>query len=214
MSRPRDRGDAPLLFDLPMNEEGTRPKSQLEDAATEPEASTKEPASGVDTREDAAESLPLFPPADASSQEDDSTVSEDATQNAGPARATLAKRFLATAIDLLVWLAALLLLALGASLLGVTPSPRDWPAALLFVAAFSFLYTVIPLAFWGKTPGMAWARIVAHSGDGEALTFGQTGTRWIATMVTIGLLGLPGLLALLPGGSLADRWSRSHTEQE
>lgn len=214
MKRSRDRGDAPLLFDLPLDDKTSKPPAEAaetEDALETPEEGAMD---GGASEELEAESLPLFPePADEASEDGASLAAAELRQDTLAPPATLGKRFLAAVIDLAVWLAALLLLALGATLLGVTPSVRDWPAALLFLAAFSFLYTVVPLAFWGKTPGMAWAGIVAHSGDGEPLTFGQTGVRWLATLVTFALLGLPALLALLPGGSLVDRWSRSHTDQ-
>ncbi|HKI85620.1 MAG TPA: RDD family protein [Thermoanaerobaculia bacterium] len=214
MSRSRDRGDAPLLFDLPLNDpagKNSRPSEQAHgenglEPRPEPEADT-----------DDEPNLPLFPTSDLAAADQSSGVEAPEAQpvaEGAPRSAPLGKRLLAAAIDLVVWLAALLLLALGATLMGVAPGRRDWPAALLFLAAFSFLYTVIPLAFWGKTPGMAWARIVARSGDGEPLTFGQTGSRWLACLLTIALLGLPALLALLPGGSLVDRLSHSHTDEE
>ena len=73
---------------------------------------------------------------------------------------------------------------------------------------FSFLYTVLPLAFWGHTPGMAWAGITSRNQDGEALTFDQTARRWLGGLVTALLLGLP-LMALIKGRSLADLISGS-----
>lgn len=220
MSRSRDRGDTPLLFDLPMDAGETQRPSTAQEAAQSPEStkkSSEETLTATQSKEGETESLPLFAAAgDSPDLEDRETASAQvgAVPPSPPLPAPLGKRFLAGAIDLAVWLATLLFLALGASFLGVGLSVRDWPAAVLFVAAFSFLYTVIPLAFWGKTPGMAWARIVAHAGKGEPLTFGQTGIRWLATLVTLAFLGLPSLLALFPGGSLVDRWSHSHTDQD
>ena len=83
-------------------------------------------------------------------------------------------------------------------------------ALLLFLLAWSFLYFVVSLAFWGQTPGMAWAGLIARSGASEPLSFGQTAQRWAATWLTWALVGLPGLLAL-SGRSLADRLSGSRT---
>lgn len=83
----------------------------------------------------------------------------------------------------------------------------------VFVAVFSFLYTVIPLAFWGRTLGMTRVGLVASGGDEPqgALTFGQTALRWSGGLLTVALLGLPSLLALLGGRSLTDRLSGSRT---
>ncbi|HUP42559.1 MAG TPA: RDD family protein, partial [Thermoanaerobaculia bacterium] len=87
----------------------------------------------------------------------------------------------------------------------------DWPALVLFLLVFSFLYTVLPLAFWGQTPGMAWAGLVARARGYESLTFSQTGRRWLGGLLTAALLGLPALLAAGGGRSMADRLSDSDT---
>ena len=81
---------------------------------------------------------------------------------------------------------------------------------LLFLLAWSFLYFVIALAFWGQTPGMAWAGVIARARAEEPLSFGQTVRRWAGAWLTWALAGLPGLLALT-GRSLADRLSDSRT---
>ena len=86
----------------------------------------------------------------------------------------------------------------------------DWPAVALFLLSFSFLYTVVPLAFWGHTPGMAWAGLDARGRDGEPLAFDQTARRWIGGILTLLLLGLPLLLAF-GGRSLSDLLSGSET---
>jgi uncharacterized RDD family membrane protein YckC len=74
---------------------------------------------------------------------------------------------------------------------------------------FSFLYLVFPLAFWGRTPGMIKAGIVARSGDDQSLSFSQAALRWIAGIVSVLTLGLPLLLVKFTGQSLADQISRS-----
>ncbi|HSM51631.1 MAG TPA: RDD family protein, partial [Thermoanaerobaculia bacterium] len=86
----------------------------------------------------------------------------------------------------------------------------DWPAYAAFLVAFSFLYWVIPLAFWGQTPGMVWAGVVARNLDDGPLAFGQTARRWLGSLLSLALLGLPGLGALR-GRSLADWMSGSRT---
>jgi len=103
--------------------------------------------------------------------------------------------------------------ALGARALGGSLAPRELPALLAFLLAFSFLYCVVSLAFWGQTPGMAWSGLVARTDGTEPLSFGQTAMRWLGHWLTWALAGLPALLAGFGGGgrSLADRLSGSST---
>ncbi len=98
----------------------------------------------------------------------------------------------------------------GAALLGVRLTPSVWPAFILPWLAFSFLYHVLPLGFWGRTPGMASMGITARHLEGGSMTFVQAIYRWLASLGTLALLGLPGLLALT-GRSAADRASESVT---
>ena len=44
---------------------------------------------------------------------------------------------------------------------------------LVTMVAFSFLYTVLPLAFWGHTPGMAWAGIALLVAAGLYVLHGE-----------------------------------------
>lgn len=99
----------------------------------------------------------------------------------------------------------------GAMLLGVRPTAGDWPAFTLLAACFSFLYCVVPLAFWGQTPGMSWAGLEARAHDDEPLSFGQTAIRWFAGVLTIASLGIPMLFVRLGGRSVADWLSSSKT---
>jgi uncharacterized RDD family membrane protein YckC len=126
---------------------------------------------------------------------------------AGPA---IGRRLAAAAADLLVHAAVTVLALAGCAYLGAVPALRDWPAVAVFVLSFSFLYTVVPLAFWGHTLGMTWAGLSAESVDGEPLSFDQTARRWLGALLTVATLGLPLLLAL-GGHSLADRLSGSRT---
>jgi uncharacterized RDD family membrane protein YckC len=128
----------------------------------------------------------------------------------GPGDAPLAPRLRAAAGDLVVLAAVATLASGGASWMGAPIAAEQMPALGVFLLAWSFLYFVISLAFWGQTPGMAWAGLIARSGSAEPLSFGQTARRWIATWLTWALAGLPGLLALT-GRSLVDRLSRSRT---
>lgn len=145
------------------------------------------------------------PPVEASPEE----AFESPLDEGRPERVTLASRYLAGLADLAVHAAVAVLLLLGARLLGVPAGFGAWPALVVFLLVFSFLYSILPLAFWGQTPGMAWAGLVARAPGGVSLTFGQTARRWAGALLTVALLGLPTLLAAAGGRSLADRLSGS-----
>jgi hypothetical protein len=124
--------------------------------------------------------------------------------------APLATRLFAALTDLVAHLGALAVGLGGIRLLGVVPSPADLPALLCLLAVFSLFFTVIPLAFWGRTPGMAAAGIETRSLGGELLTFGQAARRWLASLLVVASAGLLALIAL-SGTSLPERWSGSRT---
>ena len=125
-------------------------------------------------------------------------------------RIGIGRRAAAGAADLLVHVAVAILALAGCRALGVMPALADWPAFGVFLLSFSFLYTVVPLAFWGHTLGMTWAGLTAESTGGEPLSFDQTARRWLGALLTLAAVGLPLLLALR-GRSLADRLSGSRT---
>lgn len=168
-----------------------------EEPGPEPEP-WEEPGPEPDPWEDPESSGPASPP--------------PAVRRSAAGPASLAGRFLGGLADLAVHLAVAFVLLFGARLLGVDASFDDWPALAVFVAVFSFLYTVIAIAFWGRTPGMTWASLVTRTPEGAHLTFPQAARRWLGGVATVCLLGLPALLAA--GGdkrSLADRLSGSVT---
>jgi uncharacterized RDD family membrane protein YckC len=121
-------------------------------------------------------------------------------------------RLAAGGADLLVHAALVVVLVAGSWALGVRPRWEDLPPFALFVGVFSFLYCLVPLAFWGQTLGMVWAGLVARNRNGEPLTFDQSAWRWLGMLLTVATAGLP-LLALLFAGrrSLTDRISGSAT---
>jgi uncharacterized RDD family membrane protein YckC len=125
-------------------------------------------------------------------------------------RVGIGRRAAAGAADLLVHVAVAVLALGGCRVLGIMPAVADWPAFGVFLLSFSFLYTVVPLAFWGHTLGMTWAGLTAESTSGEPLSFDQTARRWLGALLTLAAAGLPLLLAL-SGRSLADRLSGSRT---
>jgi len=105
-------------------------------------------------------------------------------------------------------LAAAAVLVVGAHALGAPLSHGRWAALAAPLLTFSFLYTVVALAFWGRTPGGAAAGLMARSLDGRPLSFGQAARRWLAGLLTVAGAGLPALVAL-SGRSLGDRLSGS-----
>lgn len=188
----RQRGgrELPLFGD----EDGTatRPRKPSEPPAWEPVPELPEPE-------------PSAPP-----EEDDEAAGES-RRRARPAR--FSARLTAALLDAGILLAAAATAVLGAFLLGVGWSEDDLGGLAALLLVFSFVYSVVPLAFWGRTPGMALAGVIARGADGGPLTFGQTGLRWLGGLLTLLLAGLPLLLALpaLGDRSLADRLSGSRT---
>lgn len=137
---------------------------------------------------------------------------DDAAEDPEPVTASIVDRLLSGLADLGVHL-VMLAVAVGSSFaLGVSPGIETWAPFLGLALVFSFLYWIIPLAFWGQTPGMAWIGIVSRCEDGEPLTFGQAVLRWAGGLLTGALAGTP-LLLVLAGGSLSDRLSDSVTEE-
>lgn len=125
-------------------------------------------------------------------------------------KAFLGDRLLGGLADLAAQLIALGLAVAATHSLGVVVTFDDWGPFAVLALVFSFLYWTMPLAFWGQTPGMAWVGHLARSPGGEPLSFGQTFMRWAGSVLTLGLVGLPMLVAL-SGRSLSDRISGSHT---
>lgn len=193
MRREEDIPDEPLLFDLPL----------------EPERGRSAPPAPISERK-RARPAPQAPHQKASLTFDEPDE-EPPAKPAGPAgRAGLGSRISAAGADLIVHASVAVGVLIGCRLMGVHPILSDWPAVALFLLSFSFLYTVVPLAFWGHTPGMAWAGLDARSRDGEPLAFDQTARRWIGGIVTLLFLGLPLVLAF-GGRSLSDLLSGSET---
>ena len=133
-------------------------------------------------------------------------------QAGAQAGATLGQRAGAGIADLGVCVAVAVVLFVALLAQGVQPELSDWPAGVLFLLTFSFLYAVLPLAFWGRTPGMALSGVRSSGRDGRPLTFRQAVLTWLGAVLTVALAGLPLLLAL-GGRSLSDLISGSVTRQ-
>lgn len=209
--------DAPALFDLPMEPDeksGPRPapKPAPDSAAEPPDALSLFPEWEGEADDGEPETAP------AAERQPPPVVPPVAVEAAPPAPAprpadeppSLGARLRAGILDLGVLSALLIVILVGSRLLDVTVGPAAWPGVATFLLAFSFLYHVVPLAFWGHTPGMASVGLVARSAGGRPLTFGQTWLRWLGALLTLALAGLPLLLALT-GRSLTDRISGSQT---
>lgn len=205
--RRRKSGDDPAetLFDLPLHGSGDEP----------------EPA--AETLVESADDLPLrgqgegpVTESDLEAGEEpdplDDTDEEEVRAAGEEVPAGVADRLVGGLVDLAVQGGAVALAAFLSRMLGIPVGMDDYPPFLVFGLVFSFLYAFIPLAFWGHTPGMAWVGHTARNLDGEPLTFSQTVLRWLGSLLTLGLAGLPLLLAL-SGRSLTDRLSDSRTEK-
>jgi uncharacterized RDD family membrane protein YckC len=192
----KDPPEEPLLFDLPLGkgDEG------VEEPALRrgPRRSERRGPESLRPLE-----LPLDEP-----EEESAAVSADPEGRSGAA--PRGARFLAGLADGVMHAALAVLGVIGARQMGVHPALADWPGFTLFLLAFSFLYVVVSLAFWGHTLGMVWAGITARSRDGEALSFDQAVRRWLGGSLTAALLGLP-LLFAFRGRALSDWLSASAT---
>jgi uncharacterized RDD family membrane protein YckC len=212
--------EEPSLFDLPLETGGAsraeRPAAPDDDpilplaspapralpAAPNPQTA-RQPAKQPAAPKPAAKPGSAARSAELEDLDGEAPAARDATPSAKP-------RLLAGTADLLVHAAVAVAVIAGSRLLGATPKPSDWPAVALFVLTFSFLYTVLPSAFWGQTLGMAWANLIARGKDGEALTFDQAARRWLGALLTAATAGLP-LLATNRRRSVSDLVSGSVT---
>lgn len=153
------------------------------------------------------EQLPLEqpPPRDSRREQPspaEPTASGDATSVAP------GQRLRAALLDAAAVAAVTAVAAIGSSLLGAQLGGHALAGLVAFALCFSFLYHVVPLAFWGQSPGMSAARIIARDSDGAALTLSQALARWLGAVLTVVGLGLP-LLLLRSGLTLGDRLSGS-----
>ncbi|HEX4956336.1 MAG TPA: RDD family protein [Thermoanaerobaculia bacterium] len=179
--------DAPSLFDLPLVQRS-------------PPAPEPEPEHQPIQDELAFEIAP------------EQATGQPAGERLGPHPARFGDHLRAAVADLLLLVAAGLVALLGCELLGVRASAEVLPGLVLFLFACSFLLTIVPLAFWGRTLGMSWAGVEARTPEGLLPSFGQVLRRWLAGLLTLTLAGLP-LLVALSGRSVADRLSGTLTRR-
>jgi uncharacterized RDD family membrane protein YckC len=214
--------DEPVLFDLPLGLPEEEPELDLQPPAPKSRGQAAGPG-GRSPRPAANDLLPFEHPAEAPSypravpsprslvvpaaEEDEEALVAASGPSVFPSGR---ERWIAGAADLVVHAAVLVVALIGVRALGIHPALAHAAPFGLFLASFSFLYTVIPLAFWGQTLGMGWMRTIARDRDGQALTFDQTARRWLGGLIVAGLLGLPVWLAR-HGRSLTDWLSGSVT---
>ena len=137
------------------------------------------------------------------------TAEDESGEPASPGSGipTLGQRLAGAGLDIAAHLAVLGLVIAGSWWLGVPPSRLSLLPLALFTAGFSFVYHVLPLVFWGHTPGMARFGLAARSLDGGPLAMGQAVRRWLGALLSVATLGL--FLAFDKERTLADRLSGS-----
>ena len=129
---------------------------------------------------------------------------EAASPAAAEELASIRSRLAAAAVDLGCHFVVALVGAVGMALLGVRPQPQTLPGLALLLVVFSLVFVVVPLAFWGKTAGMAAAGLVCRAAGAQPLTFGEAARRWLGSLLTVLAFGLPALPVLAGRRSLAD----------
>ena len=222
MSRQDRRSDEPSLFDLPLDAAG-----EGEERAAAPRRSARTERGAP--AEPAPEALPLFPAADPRSRAGEAARTSAIDPSRGAARderllravplpgdtpaaprVGIGRRLVAGVGDLALHGGIFVLMLAGARLLGSEITPSALLPTALGLLLFSLLYTVLPLAFWGQTPGMSFAGIVSSSIDGEPLSFGQSFRLWLASLLAVLFAGLPTVIAPR-GRSLSDRLAGART---
>ena len=146
-------------------------------------------------------------PLEAISPSDTSDKRPEGASENGPREPTFGRRVTSAVLDLAVHLGALGAAIGGCWFLGVPPNQLSFLPMLLLIGCFSFVYHVLPLTFWGHTPGMARVGLVARSLDGGPLTIAQAVRRWLGALLNVACLGL--LFALSRQRSVSDLLSRS-----
>ena len=198
----------PLLFDLPLEEPAHTDEVSpqvVAVAARIAEAGVGPTAEQIELTEEYVEAEePLL-------EQDDKE--ETPAPSRGPVIAGIGPRLLSGLADLFVHAGVLAAAALGLYAMAATPRLHHWPAFLVLMVTFSFFYTVVSLAFWGQTAGMAWCDLFSRDRLTRPLTFRQAALRWLGGLLSMLLAGVPVLLAYR-GTSLTDLMSASVTYQQ
>jgi len=208
MSSSTRQQEADFLFDLPLDpnlDQTEEPAAVAPPSPTEPTDEAQEVV--VQPSPPAAPAVPVARSTPAS-VEPTTSVDEDWLRRQ---RVTLGDRLTAGALDLGVAVSVLTIVLAVVRWMGVGAGLNAWPGFVGFLLSFSFLYFVIPLSFWGQTPGMSWAGIAARWDEDLPLSFGQSTLRWVGAVFSLAFLGLP---VLLGERTLSDRISGTTTVPE
>lgn len=197
------------LFDLPLHPETQPAAAASDESEAEPAEDGGAGAPEMAERPTAAAEQALLFEVESPQESAAGDPAEDRPTPEVPA--SWGRRLQAGLADLAIHLLMLAVAATAAYRLGVRLTWDYWPPFAGLALIFSFLYWMVPVAFWGQTPGMAWVGQAARGLDDQPLTFYQVFLRWIGALLTTALAGLPLLLALGAGGSLSDRLSASKT---
>lgn len=197
----------PVLFDLP-----------LEASEPDPPSSRRQRVSKPAAAEQPARILPLFDVG--ARQARSETPRPRPVEPVAPLEPALEldERDATVGRRLVAGIADLSILALWTSLVGVAAAAlldgaiRSAALPLLgFGVLFSLVYTVLPLALWRRTAGMAMVGLACAGPGRGAVSLTQGVLRWLGAFATVAGLGLPAAL-LWTGRSLGDRLSTSHVE--
>lgn len=194
MRRKAPEIDGEPLFDLPLDQ-GVDSRTERLQPTSQPELPLE--ADAEFTEEPSARALHSEPPGDGRGE----------PPPGGHLGSPFGRRLTAGLLDLAAHIALLALAVGGSAWLGVPPSRLTFLPLVLLGAGFSFIYHVLPLVFWGRTPGMASQGLTARSLDGGPLTMAQAVRRWLGALLNLTLLGVP--FVLLRERSLSDRFSGS-----
>ncbi|MEE2776232.1 MAG: RDD family protein [Acidobacteriota bacterium] len=198
----------PTLFDLPLDcESGSadEPASAVSPEVVAVAAHLAETEPPPEAEQIELED-PFAPPA-----EDSDVAAHDTRLGAlSPVVAGVAPRLISGCADLLIHGSVLAATTLGLYAIAATPRLDQWPALAVLLLAFSFFYTVVSLAFWGQTAGIAWCELSSRDRLSRPLSFRQATLRWCGGLASLALGGVPVLLAIR-GTSLTDFLSGSVT---
>jgi hypothetical protein len=154
------------------------------------------------------ERLPLEQPPPRDPRREEPSPAEQVIADRDATSVAPGQRLRAALLDAAAVAAVTTVAAIGSWLLGAQLGAHALAGLVAFALCFSFLYHVVPLAFWGQSPGMSAARIIARDSAGATLTLRQSLARWLGAVLTVVGLGLP-LLLLRSGLTLGDRLSGS-----
>jgi RDD family protein len=215
--------EAPLLFDLPLAAPPPADRRARRRPIVEPVQADLFVEAGddatddADLRDDLRDDAELDPPhrehetsARSARGAGEYSAESEPDATAGPVVAGVGARWTAGLADFVLHLGVLGGAYLGVLALDVEPRLGDWPAFATLLLAFSFLSSVVSLAFWGQTAGMAWRGLQTRDRLQRPLTFRQASLRWTGGLLTFATAGIP-LLFALGGSSLSDWLSRSVT---